>query len=350
MIALQSKGKILHLFGWDKKFVLPFIAFVREHFDDGEHCYIIYGQVNDGPLPAGPNVIHYPSLLKNLPALLAQIRAAKKVILHGLFSSHLLYTLALQPWALKKCYWTIWGGDLYIHNNEVKDWRERKNGWFRRFVISRLGHFITHIEGDYKLAQQWFGAKGQWHECFMYPSNLYKDYPLQPVAHDTINIQVGNSADPTNNHLEVLEKLKAFRDQPIRIYVPLSYGNQQHAQNVIAYGAENFGEKFVPLTDFMPFEKYLDLLAKIDIAIFNHRRQQGMGNVITLLGLGKKVYIRSNITTWPMLNRLNINLHDAEKIDLLPINIDAANNNKKIIKLYFSKTILVSQITGIFKG
>ena len=43
----------------------------------------------------------------------------------------------------------------------------------------------------------------------------------------------------------------------------------------------------------MPFNQYLEFLGKIDIAIFNHRRQQGFGNAITLLGLGKKVYLNS---------------------------------------------------------
>lgn len=346
--ALHSKGKILHLFGWDKKFVPPFIAFVRENFDDTEHCFIIYGQVNDGPLPTGPNVIHYPSLLKNLLALLAQIRVARKVILHGLFSSHLFYALALHPWVLKKCYWTIWGGDLYIHNKEVKDWRWAKDEWFRRFVVSRLGHFITHIEGDYKLAQQWYGAKGQWHECFMYPSNLYKDYPLQPVAHDTINIQVGNSADPSNNHLEVLKKLKAFSDQPIRIYVPLSYGNQQHAQNVMAYGTENFGKKFIPLTELMPLEKYIDFLAQIDIGIFNHRRQQGMGNTISLLGMGKKVCMRSDVTPWKTFNDLGVIIFDCENMDLKKLNSSQKILNKKIIQTYFSKDFLLKKLEEIF--
>ncbi|MGV0983531.1 MAG: TDP-N-acetylfucosamine:lipid II N-acetylfucosaminyltransferase [Limnohabitans sp.] len=344
----MSQSTILHLFGWDKKFVPPFIVFVREHFDDAEHRYIIYGQVNDSPLPAGPNVIHYPSLLKNLPALLAQIRAAKKVILHGLFSSHLFYALALQPWALKKCYWTIWGGDLYIHNKEFKDRRDRKNEWFRRFVISRLGHFITHIEGDYKLAQQWYSAKGQWHECFTYSSNLYKDYQLQPKAHGTINIQVGNSADPSNNHLEMLEKLKAFEDQAIRIYVPLSYGDLEYAKKIISYGIENFGENFIPLTEFMPFEKYLDLLAKIDIAIFNHKRQQGIGNITTLLGLEKKVYIRSDVTPWTFFNDIGVTIFDLDHFNTSPIDPEVSKKNQTIISSFFSEKNLMKQLEEIF--
>jgi len=45
-----------------------------------------------------------------------------------------------------------------------------------------------------------------------------------------------------------------------------------------------FREKFKPLVDFIPFDEYLNLLAKVDIAIFNHKRQQTMGNITTLLG------------------------------------------------------------------
>ena len=45
-----------------------------------------------------------------------------------------------------------------------------------------------------------------------------------------------------------------------------------------------FWRKFKPLVDFMPFDEYLNLLAKVDIAIFNHKRQQAMGNTTILLG------------------------------------------------------------------
>lgn len=43
-----------------------------------------------------------------------------------------------------------------------------------------------------------------------------------------------------------------------------------------------------PIVDFMDFNEYINFLSTIDIAIFNHKRQQGMGNIITLLGMGKK--------------------------------------------------------------
>ena len=42
------------------------------------------------------------------------------------------------------------------------------------------------------------------------------------------------------------------------------------------------------LFDFMEYKLYFEYLCTIDIAIFAHNRSQDMGNIINLLGLGKK--------------------------------------------------------------
>jgi len=342
---------ILHICVADK-FIPDFIKFIGTHFDEKIHEYVIFGgDLKKYQILENKNVWHCDTKSKTL-RMLRVMHVAEKIIIHGLFDIRLVRILALTPWLLKKCYWVMWGGDLYWGRhenipNDNRSWRWQVNEESRAFVIKRFGHFITHIKGDYELAKEWYGAKGQWHECFMYPSNLYKDYPLQPKAHDTINIQVGNSADPSNNHLEVLEKLKAFSDQAIRIYVPLSYGDLEYAETIISYGIENFGEKFVPLTDFMPFDKYLDLLATVDIAVFNHRRQQGMGNATTLLGLGKKIYMRNDVTSWEMFKKLGLTIFNQEIISLDNLSIREKVNNINIIKNYFSEKSLVKKLSII---
>ena len=101
---------------------------------------------------------------------------------------------------------------------------------------------------------QWYGVSGKWHECFMYPSNLYRELPVHDSPHDGLNILLGNSADPSNNHKEVLDKLRSYATENIRIYCPLSYGDRKYAQIVSDYGRLMFGEKFLALRDFMPFD------------------------------------------------------------------------------------------------
>lgn len=321
---------------------------MNENFDREEHRFIVYGDVTEGEFSKGQGVIYLPHLLRAIRPLTAELRDARKVIIHGMFSSHLMYILMLQPWVLKKCYWTIWGGDLYVHQAEQKDWRWKKNEWVRQFVISRLGHFITHIRGDYELAQKWYGAKGVWHECFMYPSNLYHEPSIKDVPHDGINILLGNSSDPSNNHIEALEKLRPYAAENVQVFCPLSYGNAEHAKKVADYGKNIFGDKFIPLLDFMQFDDYKKLLSKIDIAIFNHDRQQAMGNTNTLLGMGKKVYMRSNITPVVFFKEIGVAIYKAEEfnIDLIPA--DVAEKNKLAIPLYFSTSSLIDKWMSIF--
>jgi hypothetical protein len=286
--------------------------------------------------------------------LVKQLHSAEKVMLHGLFNNRVVAILALCPWVLMKCHWVIWGGDLHLYTKASGTMRSRITKVLRRFVIRRVGHLVTCIEGDVELARQRYGAKGTHHECIMYLSNVVAPRitveKTQIFAKNGLNILLGNSADPGNNHIEALERLLPYKDQDIKIYAPLSYGGQKHALKVMAYGREWFGDKFVPMTDFMPFERYLEFLNSLDIAIFNHRRQQAMGNTITLLGMGKTIYLKSNASHWRALSSLGIKLNDLARLELKTLEAEEAQKNKRIVHLYFSKAMLINQLSEIFEG
>ena len=342
--------KILHIGNTDK-FIPPFIELVKENFDFSQHEFLLTsGGMAEEELRNYPNVyLSKPGKLGTLKYLLkslVQMHKADKVILHGLFNIRLVQMLFFTPWLLKKCYWAMWGGDLYAYKlgRDKKSWK--RNEFFRRPVIKNMGNLLSYVEGDVQLAREWYGAKGEYHECIMYPSNMYKEYIVPSKQNNTINIQVGNSADPSNNHLEALEKLLPFKEQDIAIYVPLSYGDEEHAQKVIKQGKEWFGDKFKPLIEFMPFDEYLKLLGTIDIAIFNHKRQQAMGNTITLLGLGKTVYMRSDTTQWQFFKEKNIIVGDI--IDLRDLKNLDVNGNQEKIKYYFSKENNLQQLNKLF--
>jgi len=108
-----------------------------------------------------------------------------------------------------------------------------------------------------------------------------------------------------------------------------------------------FGDKFILLLNFMPFEKYIELLGQIDIAVFAHKRQQAMGNTITLLGLGKKVYMRSDVTPWKLFLELGVKIFDVENINFSQISPHEVELNNKIISKYFSTFRLTKQWSQI---
>lgn len=334
----KLKNKIIHIMLLDK-FNIPFIDFLQEHFGLINHKFIFVQkrEFKHGMTP--DREVTWIDKIEKVSELFKELYCADKIIIHGLWSKYFIGLLLLQPWLLKKCYWVMWGGDFYF---------PEKQSWIKKQVIKNMGHFITYIKGDYELAKKWYGANGKYHECFMYPSNLYKEYDIKPKKHTTINIQLGNSADPTNNHIEVLEKLKVYKDKDIKIFTPLSYGNEEYASSVIVKGEELFGEKFVALTNFMVFDKYLEFLAEIDIAIFAHKRQQAMGNIITLLGLGKKVYLRTDVATWQFFLEKEIKVYNIDNIELESISEQIKNQNQQKTKDYFSENNLKKQLKRLF--
>jgi dTDP-N-acetylfucosamine:lipid II N-acetylfucosaminyltransferase len=334
--------KILHIAGCDK-FIPPFIEFMKEYFDFSAHDFLIMEGIASKELKITPNVHHskrsIPSRLKHYWQAMIKMHQADKVILHGLFDIYLVIILFFMPWLLKKCYWIMWGGDFYF---------PEKQSWIKKQVIKKMGYLITSMRGDYKYVKQYYRIKGKRIDCFVYPSNLYKEYNIKPKKSSTINIQLGNSADPTNNHFEVLEQLVKCKNEDIKIFTPLSYGNEEYSQSVITKGKELFGEKFISLTEFMTFEKYLEFLSEIDIAVFAHKRQQAMGNIITLLGLGKKIYLRSDITTWDEFKEMGIEIYDVAKIDLELIGNKTKKNNIQKIKNKYSRINLIKDLTRVF--
>lgn len=345
----NMEQKILHIMHLDK-FISPFIDFMEKNFDGiDNHTFTIVGVDCRYPVRSRSNTFFFPELGKVSVELklVMEMHKAEKIILHGLFNPKLLRLLAIQPWLLEKCYWVIWGGDLYDYKSQDRSLRRYKLDFLFGRIIRRVGHFVTYIEGDFELAKKW-GATGQHHECLMYPSNLYKEYTCAPKSGTELNVLVGNSATSTNNHMEIFEKISASKNKDVMIYCPLSYGEQHYAEVVARKGYELFGSRFVPLMDFMPFENYLELLGKIDIAVFAHRRQQAMGNTITLLGLGKKVFMRNDVTPWQVFKRLGVGVFDLDQFDLNPLDDIEAKHNRKIIAEYFSEKKLIEQYASIF--
>ena len=112
--------------------------------------------------------------------------------------------------------------------------------------------------------------------------------------------------------MTALAKYKFERD--FEIICPLSYGSSNIAKDIVNLGHSLFGERFIPIFDFLPATEYAKLLSSIDVAIFGHKRQQALGNILALLYLGKKVYVRSDISTWNFLNQLGITVFDTKNI------------------------------------
>lgn len=330
----------LHVCPLDK-FIPPFLNFVRDEFPIEENQFYMLGDAEKYSYESDSQTFQHCGLRGYL-LLLRLMYSADKIILHSLFNFNVLIILACNPYLLKKCYWVIWGGDLYSFMFPKNSLKYKLKETIRGFVIKRIGFLLTYVKGDVDLARKHYSARGEYIETIGYLSNVIpSNIPVSENNKKDINILVGNSADPTNNHFDALDKLAKFKNEDIQIYVPLSYGDKDYAKKVIDYGKSLFGDKFIGITEFIPYSEYMCFLKNIDIAVFNHQRQQAMGNTINLLAMGKRVYLREGTTQKEFFNDLSVQTFDINNIVILE-NF-AIERNFEILMAYFSLQNLKNQ-------
>ncbi len=351
----SSSKLIVHICFFDK-FIKDFVEFNEENCSSFEHHYFILGYHDKYSLPDVSRLDIFPSDFKGKLRLSLKlsrlIKSASKVFIHGLFTRELIIFLFLHRCYLHKAYWVMWGADLYM--KDMKTLKKRAILYLRKIVCSSFGGVVTYIKGDYKYAKERWGVKGGYYECIMYPSNIFTDpdnFDL-PTSDEFnfngYNVLVGNSSDPSNNHREAFDKLSLSLFDNYNVYSPLSYGSEINRDKVIKYGNEKFGSRFYPLTNFLQIADYKSLLSSIDIAMFNHKRQQAMGNTINLIGLGKTVYLRSDVTQWSFLKELGLHVFDIESFDGSVLTTEEKKINNFIVKNYFSKENYNNQLNKIY--
>jgi len=75
-----------------------------------------------------------------------------------------------------------------------------------------------------------------------------------------------------------------------------------------------------------------------------------MDNLIQLLGLDKKVYLNPDTSQWNLFENLGIKVYDINGNLVLNINAKELENNKKIVRDWFSLENLIKQWQEVFNG
>src|SRR5690554_997666 len=186
-------------------------------------------------------------------------------------------------------------------------------------------------------------------------------YPIELMVKDETarvhsnHILIGNSARETNNHLEVFQLLESLSIEGRKLIVPLSYGEPEYRDVIIETGNNLFGQDFCPLVDFMPLHEYNTLLEQCGIVIMNHYRQQALGNILTMLWMGAKVYLDERNTIYHYLLRIGVKIFSIQtdlnknNADVLtPLHPEEQDANRRILKAEIGQEFLIKELRNHF--
>ena len=338
--------KYLHLGNVDK-FTIEYLSFIKKNFILKEHLLVAI-RVDIAPRDSIKESIVTLSYWK----LILQYFKADKIFVHGMFSLRIIIFLYLIGMVRNKnIYWLLWGGDLYTKNLDPKTCKWRVKEFFRKKIIAKINYVLCLIPGDFDNLKQWYKTDAKYINTMQYPNLLSNPVNSSLNSdHCVTNIQVGNSATLENNHIQLIDILSSLQLNGITIYVPLTYGDLKYRNEIIDYAIRKLPNHFVPLVEFMDRGKYNNFLTTIDVGIFGHERQQGLGNIITLLSIGRQVFLNKKSPVYDYLLKNGFDILTIEDISISNFSGVRNINNMKLSNSLFNEVNLISQWNCILKN
>ena len=184
-------------------------------------------------------------------------------------------------------------GALRCLYHRLKGKRITADNQISREIIKQMDYCATWVDSDFRIATR-FNPRIE---------NLYFNYYTNELMHmdqlpvKQINLDrllLGNSGDPTNNHMEALRHLDKIKFKG-EIICALSYGgSKRYVEHVIELGTKLFGARFIALKTFMPLKEYQDIINSCGMIWMNHKRQQAAGNLLVSF-LSNKIIIMDQV-------------------------------------------------------
>lgn len=181
-------------------------------------------------------------------------------------------------------------------------------------LIKRVDYFSAPVPDDYELMKAALGDPFRAQYVQLNYGSVEETFTPGLSEISGNNILLGNSATPTNNHLEILNVLATLDLGDRKVIAPLSYSSKEYGDEIERWGRKLLGDRFVPLRNFMPLREYNQLISSCSIAIMNHRRQQALGNIGVMLCNGAKLFLDESSVIYKFLRSRGVSVFPVREI------------------------------------
>lgn len=312
----------IHIFPSDSIFIKLFYEMIEDSFNIREHLFILVLRkaletsellqfakksntknanimfIDDAHIHSSflqDDSINCNTLFEN-GSVYRSLEASYRIFLHSAFYSEYIISLLqkLHQHLFDKMTWVCWGDDsfcFHIKDVIVSDILQRVG----RAVA--LKYRVGMIKKNYGIVAQPIGRG-----IYSYLPKTIVFGDKEKYLHDTVNIMVGHGPIESDCSEYALEILGKFSGDNIKIICPLSTEGvsfyDKEKEKIIKKGQKIFGEKFVPITDFMGLSEYYNFLAfNVDILVNAMTVLQSVTTLTFASCFGKKIFLREEMMT-----------------------------------------------------
>ena len=357
--------KVYHIHT-DLKFAKKFTYFPESHFDNK---YILISKSSEGENHS--DFMLFGRSSKDINKLIELISDGAYILFYDLdpIKAHIACNVPSGP----KLIWRFFGYELYRRIPQVVlsptslIWQKKGNEKFsfaklyesiKSFffgksdylikAMKRIDFFMCLSEAEYQFLRQYF----QLPPFLCIPHNYNFKYVSYQSSQRKNTVIIGNSRAIYNNHLDVLKTLKDNQERIPSKYefkVLFNYGQDNE------YAAEvrrvaGLCKNVTIIDEFMPMEEFVKFYTTVSALVIAGYRQMAMGNIVTALHKGVKLYLSPKNCMYSWLLDLGFAVFDVASLidDLEHENISLTLEQhqmntqglQKINKLYSNETFL----------
>ena len=215
-------------------------------------------------------------------------------------------------------------------------------------TINRLDFLWVNPEDMPAFENTFHNFNRCYHRLFYYSAE--ETFEPGPARFNGPDILIGNSATPTNNHLDLLELLRLVDLDNRQIIMPLNYGDKDYANKVVTFAKRLFGTRVRPLLHYMTLQQYHSEISTCSTVLMNHVRQQAATTISTSLYKGARIFLRNENTLRRFYRQLGIKTQSIQD-DLArdsnwcePLTEEETSHNRKQLKAYWGHDVAITQI------
>lgn len=275
----------------------------------------VFSHKNDIPAHTDLIIVHY--LDHSMANLVTEINGSKPVFIQtwGGDLEILHYTKnLLGPETLRWVYgqsrfplvYNVIGQNLY-------DWnRANKHRYWKSSLIRALekAHSVSFGMGPHEANHIKYKGK-----ISPFCIDYYQQEKTTKASVGKLNkILLGNSSNPTNNHLDALQILKKSRIEIDSITMPMNYGDTRYREWLLPKAKSIFGNRINAITQFLDKDEYFGQIQDCGIVFMHHLRQQALGTIRWGFRSEKQVVLNNDGVPYSFFSANNRIVHSSTNI------------------------------------
>ncbi len=327
----MEKIKYLYIISGAIRNIRGFVKMVEEREDAHYHKFFI-PRTEDiklwvPDLNAHSNMIYLPNnkRLQQFFFMYKLFSKAENIVIHGMFFGYWpLVVLLSNKKFLEKLSWIEWTGDVYLWKLPEKSLKNRIKNFIGKKIRENVKFIVMSAPNDKDRFEQEFDISNKKILELSFPSNRNVKQELADVKpnkykSDFALVQIGHNAYSFNKHIMLIDMLEKFKNENMRIVLPLAYGwtglngafgSMNYMNAVKKFAKDVFKKKALIFAKSIPLSDYSRFLWNVDIAIFGFDRLAGASNVYMLLYMGKKIFFDGSSPHYKFFKEKGFDVYD----------------------------------------